>query len=55
MTRRQWIEAAIKQYPTMSLAGIKELVRDAEAEAEEELPERIRRIRRDEGEWALRR
>ena len=55
MTRREWIRIAIRQYPTMSLSGIKELVRDAEAEAEEELPDRIRRIRRDEGEWALRR
>ena len=55
MTRRQWIETVMRQYPEMRLSSIKEMVRDAEAEAEEELVDRIRRIRRDEGEWALHR
>lgn len=55
MTRRQWIETVILQYPEMRLSSIKEMVREAEARAEEHLVDRITRIRRDEGEWALHR
>ena len=55
MTRRQWIETVIQQYPMMRLSSIKEMVRDAESLQDEHPMDRIRRIRRDEGEWALHR
>lgn len=51
MTRRQWIEAIHRRWPTMKLANIKAMVRQS---MDEENPiERDARIRRDEGEWAV--
>ncbi len=55
MTRRQWIETVMRQYPEMRLSSIKEMVREAESLQDEHLVDRITRIRRDEGEWALHR
>lgn len=52
MTRRQWIEVIHRRWPTMRLSSIKAMVRQS---MDEENPiERDARIRRDEGEWAVR-
>ena len=57
MTRRQHIEHVIHEYPRMRLHNIKALVREEMAEeqwlSEENPIDRIRRLRRDEGEWSL--
>ena len=59
MTRRQHIEHIIRSWPGMRLRDIKSMVREEMAEeqwlAEENPMGRIRRLRRDEGEWALHR
>jgi len=57
MTRRQHIEHIVRSWPGIKLRDIKSMVREEMAEeqwlAEEHPIDRIRRLRRDEGEWAL--